>query len=316
VLIGEGFQVTRAEDGGLFAYPMGKVNAPPSARMPADGLYFDNIIRQEDLSNHLFNAREDYSDQYRIFADEDCRYYERESLRLFAETECAVFGNFFLGGVGDIFHLPAAWLEHPRGIRDIQEWIIAHLEHSNYVKDFFELQKEIQLRNLELYRQAVGERIVAIAISGTDFGGQNGPLLSPQMYREFYKPYHKVFNDWVHRNTKWKTFAHSCGSIMNLMEDFIEAGFDIMNPVQFSAANMDLQTLKQKYGSRVTFWGGGVNPQKTMPFGTPEEVLEETRNNVRLLSKGGGFICGTVHNIQAPTPARNILAFFSAINGE
>jgi hypothetical protein len=316
VLIGQGFTVTTAPDGSLFAYPQGNRHAPPSAKMPASGLYFDNIVRQDDLSVHDFNAREDYSDQYRVFTDEECRHYEKSSKALFEETDCAVFGNFFLGGVGDIFHIPAAWLEHPRGIRDIQEWIVAHFEHPDYIKDFFDLQKEIQLKNLELYRQAVGDRIVAIAVSGTDFGGQNGPLISPAMYREFYKPYHKVFNDWIHRHTSWKTFAHTCGSIMDLMDDFIEAGFDIMNPVQFSAANMDLLTLKQKYGGKVVFWGGGVNPQKTLPFGTPEEITEETKKNVRILAEGGGFICGTVHNIQAPTPAENILAFFKAIHGE
>jgi uroporphyrinogen-III decarboxylase len=134
------------------------------------------------------------------------------------------------------------------------------------------------------------------------------------MYREFYKPYHKRFNDWVHAHTGWKTFAHTCGSVIPLLEDFIEAGFDILNPVQFSAAGMDLAVLKAKYGSRIVFWGGGVNPQKTLPFGTPEEVARETRENVLLLAPGGGFVCGTVHNIQGPTPPESILAFFRAIN--
>jgi uroporphyrinogen-III decarboxylase len=314
VLIGGGFASTSGEDGTIYAYPKGNTSAPPSARMPFDGLYFDNIIRQKDLSNHPFDASKDYKDQYSLFTEDECLYYEQTSKYLFEETEFALFGNFFLGGFGDMFHLPGAWLEKPKGIRDPEEWMIAHFDHPDYVKDFFEMHLEIQLKNLEMYCQAVGNRIQIIAISGTDFGAQNGPLISPKMYREFYKPYHKVLNDWVHSNTNWKVFFHSCGSIIDFMDDFIEIGVDIINPVQFSAARMDLSELKNKYGDKIVFWGGGVDPQKTLPFGTVEEIRDETRRNVSILSKGGGYVCGTVHNIQGPTPVENILAFLQSIN--
>ncbi len=101
VLMGGGFAHTVDQDGTTYAYPGGNTAAPPSAKMPADGLYFDNIIRQEDLAGHVFDARRDYADQYAVFTDKDCRYYEVASKRLFEQTDCAVFGNFFLGGVGD-----------------------------------------------------------------------------------------------------------------------------------------------------------------------------------------------------------------------
>jgi len=314
VLMGGGFAHSVDEDGTTHAYPGGNTAAPASAKMPADGLYFDNIIRQEDLAGHDFDARRDYADQYAVFTDEDCRYYEAASKSLFEETDCAVFGNFFLGGVGDIFHIPGAWLEHPKGIRDLELWIMAHYDHPGYVKEFFEMQTEITLRNLELYRQAVGDRLVAIAVSGTDFGAQHGCFISPDAYREFYKPYHKRFNDWVHEHTNWKVFFHTCGSNVELMDDFIEVGVDILNPVQFTAAGMDLGFLKHTYGDRLVFWGGGVDPQRTLPFGIPEEVAEETKRNVKILSRGGGFVCAAVHNIQGPTPVENILAFFRSIN--
>ena len=314
VLMGGGFASTFGPDGTIYAYPKGNTSVPPSAKMPSNGLYFDNISRQKDLSNHDFNARKDYADQYSVFSDDDCRYYEQTSSDLYEETDYAVFGNFFLGGVGDIFHIPGAWLEHPKGIRDIQDWIIAHYDHPDYVKDFFEMQAEITLKNLELYRHAVGNRIVAIAISGTDFGAQKGPFISPDTYREFYKPYHKIFNDWVHEHTDWKVFFHTCGSITDFMEDFIEVGVDIINPVQFSAAGMDLDSLKKKYGNRLVFWGGGVDPQKTLPFGSTEEVRQETKKNVSILAQGGGFVCAAVHNIQGPTPVENIIAFYNSIN--
>ena len=314
VLMGGGFAVTYDSGGTAYAYPKGNTSAPPSARMPATGLYFDNIIRQDDLTNHEFDARKDYADQYGIFSDEDCLYYDRIAKGLYDNTPYALFGNFFLGGVGDIFHIPGAWIEHPRGIRDLEDWIMAHYDHPDYVKEFFDMQTEIELKNLELYRQAVGDRIVAIAVSGTDFGAQCGTFISPATYREFYKPYHKIFNDWIHEHTNWKVFFHTCGSIVSLLDDLIEAGVDIINPVQFAAAGMDLETLKGKYADKLVFWGGGVDPQKTLPFGTPQEVAAETKKNVSILSKGGGFVCAAVHNIQGPTPVENILAFFKAVN--
>lgn len=314
VLMGGGFEFHQDSDGTTYAYPKGNVSVPPSAKMPAGGLYFDNIIRQDDLTSHAFNAREDYSDQYGVFSDEDCLHYEKESKNLYENTGYAVFGNFFLGGVGDIFHIPGAWIAHPRGIRNLEDWLMAHYDHPSYVKEFFDMQTEIQLKNLELYRQAVGNRIVAIAISGTDFGAQLGTFISPDTYREFYKPYHKIFNDWVHKNTDWKVFFHTCGSVVDLLDDFIEIGADIINPVQFCAAGMELESLKRKYGDKLVFWGGGIDPQKTLPFGTPEEVRAETRQNVKILSRGGGFVCAAVHNIQGPTPVENILAFFESIN--
>ena len=314
VLMGGGFEYTTGTDGTTYAYPQGDRSARPSARMPADGLYFDNVVRQDDLSDHDFDARQDYADQYSVFTDEDCAYYEKTSKELYDGTDYAVFGNFFLGGVGDIFHIPGPWIKEPKGIRDLEEWIMATNLHPGYVRELFEMQTEITLQNLELYRQAVGDRLTAIAISGTDFGAQNELLISPDSYREFYKPYHQTFNDWVHENTSWKVFFHSCGAITAIMDDLIEVGVDIINPVQVSAKGMGAASLKEKYGDRIVFWGGGVDPQSTMPFGTPEEVAAETRENVAVMSKGGGFVCAAVHNIQGPTPVENILAFFRSIN--
>jgi hypothetical protein len=314
VLMGGRFACTYADDGTIYAYPKGDTSAPPSARMPAGGLYFDNIVRQQDLAAHEFDARRDYADQYSLFNDDVCRYYERTSQALYEQTDAAVFGNFFLGGVGDIFHIPGAWIEHPCGIRDLEDWIMAHYDHPEYVKEFFDMQAEITLQNLELYRQAVGDRIVAIAISGTDFGAQQGPFIAPSCYREFYKPYHRQFNDWVHRHTNWKVFFHTCGSVAAILDDLIEAGVDILNPVQFRAKGMDLEALKRDYGDKLVFWGGGVDPQETLPFGTPQQVAAETKLNVSILAPGGGFVCAAVHNIQGPTPVENIRAFFRAIN--
>jgi hypothetical protein len=315
VLVGEGFTFTLDDDGSIFLYPQQDAGVPPSAKMPADGWYFDHIWRQDDLTNHNFNARKDYDDQYPIFSEEECRYYEEQAEKLYEETEYSVFGHWFGGGLGDFFHIPGPWLKRTPGIRDLNDWIMAAIDHPDYVNDFFELQTERALENLELYRQAVGERIDAIAVSGTDFGSQMGPFISPGAYREFYKPRHKRINDWIHKNTSWRVFFHSCGSVIDFFDDFIEAGVDIINPVQCTAAGMDARTLKETYGDKLVFNGGGIDTQKTLPFGTPEEVREETRRNVKILSQGGGYVCSTVHNIQGPTPVENIISFFKAVNG-
>jgi uroporphyrinogen-III decarboxylase len=137
--------------------------------------------------------------------------------------------------------------------------------------------------------------------------------MSNDSYREFYMPYYKQITGWIHENTNWKTFFHSCGSIIDLMQDFYETGVDILNPVQCSAEGMDPRVLKEKWGTKFTFWGGGVNTQKTLPFGTPEEVYKEVTERLNIFAPGGGFVFNTIHNIQVSTPVANILAVFDAI---
>jgi uroporphyrinogen-III decarboxylase len=153
-----------------------------------------------------------------------------------------------------------------------------------------------------------------IQTNGTDFGTQNGPFCSPEQYRELFLPYQKRVNGWIHANTKWKTFMHSCGSIMPLLDLIVEAEFDILNPVQCSAQNMDAQELKKRYGKSLTFWGGGVDTQKTLPFGTPQEVRDEVKRRIDVFAPGGGFVFNAIHNVQAKTPIENLLAMFEVLN--
>ncbi|MGQ9474224.1 MAG: uroporphyrinogen decarboxylase family protein [Candidatus Caldatribacteriaceae bacterium] len=129
-----------------------------------------------------------------------------------------------------------------------------------------------------------------------------------------FKPFHEKINKWIHENTSWKTFIHTCGSVYDLLPDLSEAGFDILNPVQISAHRMNPQDLKENFGKDFTFWGGGVNTQQTLPFKKPEEVKEEVRKLIRTFQKGGGFIFATVHNIQSGIPEENLLALFETVN--
>jgi uroporphyrinogen-III decarboxylase len=126
-------------------------------------------------------------------------------------------------------------------------------------------------------------------------------------------PYYKKVNDWIHLNTTWKTFKHSCGAVESLMAHFIESGFDIINPVQINAAGMDPRKLKKEYGDKLVFWGGGVDTQGAFAFGTPGQVKEQVKSQCGILNDNGGFVFNTVHNIQANVPFENVVAMLEAI---
>ena len=134
-----------------------------------------------------------------------------------------------------------------------------------------------------------------------------------ETYDELYAPYYRKMNDWIHANTQWKTFKHSCGAVESFMSHFIDSGHDIINPVPCSAAGMDPQTLKDRYGDKITFWGGGVNTQQTLPFGTPEETRAEVLERCRIFSPNGGFVFNSVHNVQALSPIENVVAMIDAV---
>ncbi|WP_346903318.1 uroporphyrinogen decarboxylase family protein, partial [Faecalicatena contorta] len=125
--------------------------------------------------------------------------------------------------------------------------------------------------------------------------------------------YYKKINKWIHANTSWKTFKHSCGSIKALIPELIECGFDILNPIQWTAENMDPRELKREFGKDIVFWGGGVDTQKTFAFGKAEQVREEVLEMCRIFSEGGGFVFNTIHNIQAMTPVENVVAMIDAV---
>jgi hypothetical protein len=313
VLVSEHFVWDKLPSGDLVQYPGGDRSAPPSGRMPKDGFYFDAIVRQEPIDEERLDPKKWVHQTYGLFADEDLRFLEEQSCWYYENTDYALFGNFGGGSFGDIAIVVGPHIPHPEGIRDPEEFFISHITRRDYIREIFELTLEIQMENIRMYRQAVGDRIQVIEINGNDFGAQNGPFISPQMYRELYMPYHKVMNDWVHANTGWKTFFHSCGANTAFLPDFREAGVDILNPVQISAAGMDPQNLKNNYGDDFVFWGGAVDTQHTLPFGSAAEVRQEVGENVRTFMSGGGYVFNNVHNIQAGVPMENVLAMFRAV---
>ena len=313
-LVPDGFNTTPEPNGDLLMYPQGDRSAQPSGKMPKGGLYFDPIFRQHPIDEDTLNV-EDNLEEFGPFPNAELEHFKREALRLYTETDRAIILNLGMFSLGDIAKVPGAMLKDPKGIRSAAEWYMSLSARRDYVYHVFERQTAINLANLERIYQAVGDCAAVAYLTGADFGTQNGPLVAPKTYRELFLPFHQQINDWVHKHTTWKTFIHSCGSVFDLIEDFIAAGFDIMNPVQCSAAHMDPEELKRKFGERITFWGGGVDTQCTLPFGSPDDVRREVRERLKLFGPGGGFVFNAVHNIQPQVPVANVLAMYeTALN--
>jgi hypothetical protein len=312
VLVAECFNTTPEPNGDILMYPEGDKSAPPSGRMPNGGWYFDTIVRQEPIDDAKLNV-EDNLEEFQPIADEELRHYQTEAERLFTQSDRAIFAGFPGTAFGDIALVPGPWMKCPKGIRDLAEWYMSTVSRRDFVYKIFERQCEIALANLERIRRVVGDRVALAWVSGTDFGMQTGPFISPKIYRDLYQPFLRQINDWIHRHTAWKSFIHSCGSVVDLLEDFIDTGFDVFNPVQCSAAGMDPRMLKERFGERIVFWGGGVDTQRTLPFGTPDEVRRQVRGRIEIFRKGGGFVFNAIHNIQARTPVENVLAMFETV---
>ncbi len=313
VLVPHNFNTTvDPATGDLLLYPGGDMSVPPSARMPRGGLFFDTIVRQEPIDEeHLDPA--DNTEEFQLLGPADLDHF-RQVKQWFDERSqygavLIVPGTAF----GDIALVPAPFLKRPKGIRDIAEWYISTAARKEYVRAIFERQCEIGLANLRTLIDLFGDVVQVAVITGTDFGTQRGLFCSLDAYRDLYKPYHVAVNKLIHQCSSWKTFIHSCGSVWDLMPDLIEAGFDILNPVQCSAAKMDPQALKREFGRDIVFWGGGIDTQKTLPFGTPDEVYREVRQRIEIFNDGGGFVFNAIHNVLGNSPLPNVQAMLKAI---
>lgn len=312
VLMSGNFQTTKDVNGDTLVFPGGDRSAPHSGRLPKNGFFFDTIIRQAPIDDSRLDP-EDNLQEFGPLSEAALDHFEAESSRA-AATGRGVIASFGGTALGDIALVPAPNLKHPRGIRDVEEWYVSTLTRRPYVHRVFERQTEIALGNLARLHERVGDQVQAAFICGTDFGTQQSTFCSVAAFRELYRPYYRRINDWIHGHTGWKTFKHSCGAVRSLIPAFIESGFDILNPVQISAAGMDARRLKEEFGRDIVFWGGGVDTQKTLAFGTPEAVRAEVLERCRIFGPGGGFVFNAVHNVQANVPIANIVAMFQAVN--
>ncbi len=311
VLVPGSFVVSVDGNGDTVIYPQGDRSVPPSAKMPKASFFFDAIIRQEPLDELKLDPM-DNTEEFALMTEDDLDYW-KHAIEKTADSGNGLVANFGGTGIGDIALVPGLNLKAPKGIRDVADWYMSTLMRTDYLHTVFEKQTDIALENLKMAKEAAGDLVDVAFICGTDFGTQESAFCSLEAFDELYAPYYKKMNNWIHENTRWKTFKHSCGAVEPFMEHFIEAGFDIINPVQVNAAGMDPVLLKEKYGDHLVFWGGGVDTQKVLPFGTPEEVKAHVLKECEIFAPGGGFVFNTVHNIQANVPLINLLAMLEAI---
>ncbi|MGM0365562.1 MAG: uroporphyrinogen decarboxylase family protein [Actinomycetota bacterium] len=312
VLVPGLFNTEKNKDGSLFQYAEGDKKYPPSAKMPAKGFFFDSIIRQKEIDDTNLNPK-DNLEEFSLLDEKDLKYLKQEADKLYNCTDYAIVGTVASSGFGDIAFVPGPMLKDPKGIRDVEEWYVSLYTRQEYVKKVFSGQLEIALENYRRINEIIREKIDVVFISGTDFGMQQGLFISLDVYRDLFKPFHKKLNKWIHENTGWKTFIHTCGSIYSLIPDLIDSEFDILNPVQISAKEMEPKKLKRIYGKYITFWGGGINTQKTLAYGTADDVRNEVERLIDIFNKDGGFVFNTVHNIQANVPIKNVIAMAEAI---
>jgi len=311
VLVAGDFNVTTDESGDILIHPEGDLSAPPSGRMPKGGYFFDSIIRQNHFDDSKLNVEDNLEEFQPLTGDEIAEI--AEDVRAAHATGRYVVCGFGGTAFGDIALVPAPFAKDPKGIRDVTEWYVSTRSRRDYVHAVFSRQCEIALENLAAIHKAVGDMPGALFLCGTDFGTQTSTFCSTETFRELWLPYYKRICSWIHANTGWKCFKHSCGSVERFIEPLIEAGFDILNPVQCSAAHMEARHLKDSFGDRITFWGGGVDTQQTLPFGSPEQVRAQVLERCEVFAQGGGFVFNAIHNIQAGTPVANVVAMLGAV---
>jgi len=276
---------------------------PTSFRMPRNGFYFDDCSFDEPggIDPEKFKPVMDLPDaQLEAFA--------RYAKQLRESNDYALLGWGF-----NVCFLGMSLITH-RGDNVTQgkpsEWMVMLMTEKETCHELMNRSVEASIRCLSLIHQAIGDTCFAWGVAADDSGTQRGEFISPDLWSEMIKPHYKKLCDWIHQNTRMKTFFHSCGSVYNLIPHFIDAGIDILNPVQISASMMDPARLKREFGDRMIFWGGGCDTQSVLPRGTPAEIREHVRSNIDVFGLGGGYVFNQVHNIQANVPADNILAMF------
>ena len=266
-------------------------------RMPKEGGFY------YDMYHHPL-ARADSLDQFKNYPfpnplDED-RF---APLRAQAEAAAAKGKAVALAGPCAGIAEVVSWL------RGYEQYYIDLALNQNYVATLLDRLVEFKSAYWERALAEIGH-LVDVVVEADDLGGQNAPLMSPRTYRTLIQPRHRRLFSFIKEQAPVKVFYHTCGAVRKLIPDLIDAGIDILNPVQISAAGMDLRGLKQEFGRDLVFWGGGVDTQGVLGTATPDQVRAHVRQNIEALAPGGGFVFAAVHDIQANVPPENILAMW------
>mgnify|MGYP000380216032 CR=1 FL=1 len=269
------------------------------AKMPKDGYYYDSVYhplenaeKTEDLEEYEF---------YRPINEETIHDLHERAKNLYENTDYALM----LNGAGSIY-------ESAQGLLGWQNFMVKLIRNPDFIAALLDKILEANIKRLEKILPAVNGYVQVVQV-GDDLGMQNGPQISPRLYREIIKPRHRKLYQYIKENIDAYLFIHTCGSVYDFIPDFIEMGIDILNPVQVSAKNMDTKKLKEEFGDKITFWGGGCDTQRVLPFGTPRDVEKEVKRRIEDLAPGGGFVFTQVHNIQAGVPPENMMAMYKTV---
>ncbi len=311
VLIASNIDLSTDEKGDVYMYARGDRSFPPSAIMPSNCYFINAIERQREVDDSTLDPI-DNLEEFGLLTDEDLNHYITQTEEA-AKTGKAVIASFGGTALGDIAFVPGMGLSNPKGIRNVSEWYMSTVMRQDYIYTIFEKQIDIAIKNYKRLWKALGDKIDVVFTCGTDFGTQDSQFCSIDTFNELWLPHYKRMNDWIHQNTSWKIFKHSCGAIIPILPGIIEAGFDIINPIQINAKDMDTAFLKKEFGPYVTFWGGGIDTQKILPHATPDQIKAHVKEQCDILGMNGGFVFNAVHNIQANVPIQNVVAMIEAL---
>lgn len=303
VLLPPGTRIGEDSDGNWVL--LDAAGQPTSFRMPKNGFYFDDCA---------FNGPGGIDpakfQPVRDIPQERLEAFARHARRLYEETDYALLG----WGFGVCFLGMSLITERSDNVTQGRpsEWMMMLMTEKATCHEMMARSVEASIACLKLVHQAVGDRCFAWGIAADDSGTQRGEFIRPDLWAEMIKPHYQRLCEWIHKNTGWKTFLHCCGSVWNLIPHFIEAGVDILNPVQTSAASMQPRRLKEQFGRHIVFWGGGCDTQSVLGKASPEEIRRHVRERLEIFAPGGGYVFTQVHNVQANVPPENILAMFDA----
>ena len=284
---------------------LGADGSPTSFRMPKNGHYFDDVSfnRGTAIDPGKFHPIDDISDEH-------LKILSRYGRSLYEDTDYAIlgwgFGVCFLG----LSLITDRASNVTQGLSN--QWLMMLMTEKETCHEMMNRSVEATIKCLTLVNQAVGDYCFAWGIAADDSGTQRGEFIRPELWAEMLKPHYKKLCDWIHAHTSWKVFLHSCGSVYHLLPHFIEAGIEILNPVQTSAANMEPARLKQEFGDRLVFWGGGCDTQQVLGQASPAEIRQHVQQRMETFGPGGGYVFNQIHNIQANVPPENIVAMFDA----
>lgn len=275
------------------------------ARRAAAGWHFDPVdppLAGAETVADVERARDAIeSFDWPFFADQSWAELEAEARRLYEETSCAVMGNFCA-------HVFAAG----QLLRGFEAFMIDLAANPVLAEAIMDALVDVYMRRFERYAAAVGPYVQVVNVND-DLGTQDAPQISPGLYRKRIKPYHQKLYRFMKSKCPAAIFLHSDGAVAPLIPDLIDAGVDILNPIQVSARGMDPVDLKREFGRDLVFWGAGCDTQHVLPFGTSDDVRTEVRQRLAALMPGGGFVFNTVHNIQPEVPPENVMAMYETV---